>query len=674
MSILPWDNLQSFVHDWMKGLQILVDSIAPDPEADNSMLPLASLPYKFDCAAYCTPESRDLLDGYTGSDKGYGYQPWLVGYRINLTNNNLRVLSQQFLGKNVMSSPDRWGSLTNEDIAAIEEACRAMYNGETIEFENAYPANEIKLWSNSSGGIGFYPTSHQEQDIKFVFPAWDRTYKTSDSYVNCTTTQLPSYNDNTGYWEPAYYYDYQAIGSHPAYSVYSKLIAVFDRESLAENVVNAISAYNTNNDVINYTKSGHEYKLYYGDNYLIYALDSANIYDYTDLFTGTNQATTAISGWHPSDPPVVTPAYDEVKHEDDPPEPLIDDDIEVEMELNDAAYGAGMSHYYVTTTTSGVLDDISAAMSTWNINNTGKDLYRNLLSCRLTKVGPIPAENSTFVIYGEELQYNGAPISINKITGNPSMDLGEYEILPKFHDFRDYAPYTKIEMYIPYCGWVALPSHCMSSEDEPKIITGTLLCDIIAGTCKAVIKCNDTVVAEAAGFTAVDVPFVGENVGMKMAGIASSITSYGSNAAKTVGGIAGGLSGGGPAGAAAAGGVVSLLGSYAQLNAAFNANYTEICGKTGDGCNVAGLNKVYIKIQRPKTGGYEEPDFVPGDYGHTTGFLCMQKLKVSDCSGLIIASNADVSGIGSATDAERAEIKRVLETGLFVNPPPESGE
>ena len=333
-----------------------------------------------------------------------------------------------------------------------------------------------------------------------------------------------------------------------------------------------------------------------------------------------------------------------------------------------------MSHYYVTTATSGVLDDISAAMSTWDIKNTGKDLYRNLLSCRLTKVGPIPAENNTFVIYGEELQYNGAPISINKITGNPSMDLGEYEILPKFNDFRDYAPYTKIEMYIPYCGWVALPSHCMSSEDAPKIITGTLLCDIIAGTCKAVIKCNDTVVAEAAGFTAVDVPFVGENVGMKMAGIASSITSYGSNAAKTVGGIAGGMSGGGPAGAAAAGGVVSLLGSYAQLNAAFNANYTEICGKTGDGCNVAGLNKVYIKIQRPKTNGYEEPDFVPGDYGHTTGFLCMQKLKVSDCSGLIIASNADVSGIGSATDAERAEIKRVLETGLFVNSPPESGE
>lgn len=433
-----------------------------------------------------------------------------------------------------------------------------------------------------------------------------------------------------------------------------------------------INKYITDNGAVNNytgtytTPQGKTINLYYGDNYIITNVQDNEPVSYNDVKNALNIAVDQIN--EDNDTDISVPDYPIPT----PPDP--DDDIEVEMDLNDAAYGAGMSHYYVTTTTSGVLDDISAAMSTWDIKNTGKDLFRNLLSCRLTKVGPIPAENSTFVIYGEELLYNGAPITISKITGNPSMDLGEYEILPKFNDFRDYAPYTKIEMYIPYCGWVALPSHCMSSEDKPKIITGTLLCDIIAGTCKAVIKCNDTVVAEAAGFTAVDVPFVGENVGMKMAGIASSITSYGSGAAKTVGGIAGGMSGGGPAGAAAAGGVVSLLGSYAQLNAAFNANYTEICGKTGDGCNVAGLNKVYIKIQRPKTNGYEEPNFVPGDYGHTTGFLCMQKLKVSDCSGLIIASNADVSGIGSATDAERAEIKRVLETGLFVNSPPESGE
>ena len=426
-----------------------------------------------------------------------------------------------------------------------------------------------------------------------------------------------------------------------------------------------INKYITDNGAVNNytdtytTPQGKIINVYYGDNYIITNVQDNEPVSYNDIKNALNIAVDQINDDNDTD--VSVPDYPI------PEPPDIDDDIEVEMDLNDAAFGTGLSHYYVTTVDAPVLSDISEAMSSWNINNTGKDLYRNLLSCRITKVGPIPAKNSTFVIYGEELQHNGSPISINEITGNPSLDLGEYEILPKFNDFRDYAPYTKIEMFIPYCGWVALPSHVMSSEDKPKIITGTLLCDIIAGTCKAVIKCNDTVVAEASGFTAVDVPFTGENVGMKMAGIASAITSYGNTASKTVGNIAsGGMSGGAGAGAAAAGGLVGLLGSYAQLHSAFNANYTEICGKTGDGCNVAGLNKVYIKIQRPKTGGYSEPDFVPEDYGHTTGFIAMKKKQISECEGLIVCSNPDTSGIGGATDRERQMIKNLLESGIIV--------
>lgn len=419
------------------------------------------------------------------------------------------------------------------------------------------------------------------------------------------------------------------------------------------------STHNYNNTYT--TPGGAVIRIYYGDNYTFTYVEDDEPVSYDDIKNAIDIAINQINEDNDTD------IHSEPWSPEPPPPTDPDADIEVEMDLNDAAFGEGLSHYYVTTVDAPVLSDISEAMSSWNINNTGKDLYRNLLSCRITKVGPIPAENSTFVIYGEELLHGGSPISINKITGNPSMDLGEYEIKPKFNDFRDYAPYTKIEMFIPYCGWVALPSHVMSSEESPKIITGTLLCDIIAGTCKAVIKCNDTVVAEASGFTAVDVPFTGENVGMKMAGIASAITSYGNSAAKTVGNIAsGGMSGGAGAGASAAGGLVGLLGSYAQLHSAFNANYTEICGKTGDGCNVAGLNKVYIKIQRPKTGGYSEPDFVPEDYGHTTGFIAMKKAQISECEGLIVCSNPDTSGIGGATDREREMIKNLLESGIIV--------
>ena len=494
-----------------------------------------------------------------------------------------------------------------------------------------------------------------------TFPKYDGTDLTASGIQVLYYLNYPCFVKNGEYYEEQYVTVSELPPAHWDSNMNNGvMITNTNDQTFIDSVIN--NSGSTNNYTSTYvSENGDTITTYYGDNYIITKSDPGAETSYNEYYNKMVEVVNQINTDTGSD--ITVPEYTDIKPDEDP-----DDDIEVEMDLNDAAFGTGLSHYYVTTVDAPVLSDISEAMSAWDINNTGKDLYRNLLSCRITKVGPIPAENSTFVIYGEELLHNGSPISINKITGNPSMDLGEYEILPKFNDFRDYAPYTKIEMFIPYCGWVALPSHVMSSEDKPKIITGTLLCDIIAGTCKAVIKCNDTVIAEASGFTAVDVPFTGENVGMKMAGIASAITSYGSNAAKTVGSVAsGGMSAGGAgAGAAAAGGLVGLLGSYAQMYSAFNANYTEICGKTGDGCNVAGLNKVYIKIQRPKTGGYEAPDFVPEDYGHTTGFIAMKKALISDCEGLIVCSNPDTSGIGGATDRERQAIKNLLESGIIV--------
>jgi len=518
-----------------------------------------------------------------------------------------------------------------------------------LYYEGAYHDSDITLEWATPGAT----SSSSSNPVTYVGSSGVVSYTVTDGVVSVSPSRdlCPAWGNNVLY----------GIKGYPFISNSSDLTSINDFVTNNDSTNNYYTTYTTpDNKTI---------QVYYGDNYIITHVNNNDPVSYNDVKNALNIAVDQINNDNDTDMSV--PDYPI------PEPPGIDDDIEVDMPLSDAAYGTGLSHYYVTTVDAPVLADISAAMSTWDITNTGKDLYKNLLSCRITKVGPIPSESSTFVIYGEELQYNGSPITITKITGNPSMDLGEYEVLPKFNDFRDYAPFTKIEMFIPYCGWVSLPSHVMSSEDNPKIITGTLLCDIIAGTCKAVIKCNDTVIAEASGFTAVDVPFTGENVGMKMAGIASSITSYGNNAAKTVEGVASGAvtSGGAGAGAAMAGGITSLLGSYAQMYAAFNANYTEICGKTGDGCNVAGLGKVYIKIQRPKAGETEAPYYVPANYAHSTGFMSMRQKSISECSGLIVCANVDTSGIIGATARERAEIKRLLETGIYVNlPEPEPPE
>ena len=122
---------------------------------------------------------------------------------------------------------------------------------------------------------------------------------------------------------------------------------------------------------------------------------------------------------------------------------------------------------------------------------------------------------------------------------------------------------------------------------------------------------------------------------------------------------------------AALSGASQYLSGYSQMAMAFNENTTEISGKNGDGCCLAGATNIIIKIVRPKKGAYTVSPFTPPGYGHNVGFVSQKQVKVSSVSGLLIADNVDTSGISGATEAERAEIKRVLETGLIVNAAPE---
>ena len=117
-------------------------------------------------------------------------------------------------------------------------------------------------------------------------------------------------------------------------------------------------------------------------------------------------------------------------------------------------------------------------------------------------------------------------------------------------------------------------------------------------------------------------------------------------------------------------GASQYLSGYSQMAMAFNENTTEISGKNGDGCCLAGATNIIIKIVRPKKGAYTDAPYVPPGYGHNVGFVSQKQIKVSSVSGLLIADNVDTSGISGATEAERAEIKRVLETGLIVNAAP----
>lgn len=352
-----------------------------------------------------------------------------------------------------------------------------------------------------------------------------------------------------------------------------------------------------------------------------------------------------------------------------PPTPGDDDDNTDPINYAGAPYAQGLVNYYAMTAGSVLIEHIADALSTWDLQNTGKDLFKNLVSCKLIKPpAPIPTSGSApFTIYGEKPQYQGADITLPVVNGNPVNTFGPYSISRKFNDFRDYAPYTRVSIFLPYCGWCDLPSHVVGRSVTVKYFT-----DVIAATVRAIVSCNDNIIAEAAGVMGLDIPFTADAVGMKQAGVVSGLTAYAGGALQTAAGVAQLVT---SKDAKGLGNVFSggskLLSAYAQTAEAFNENTTEISGKNGDGCSLSGATNIIIKIIRPKYGASSDPPYVPAGFAHAVGFVSNKQVRVGNVSGLLIADNVDTSGIAGATDAERAEIKRVLETGLIVNDAPE---
>lgn len=350
-----------------------------------------------------------------------------------------------------------------------------------------------------------------------------------------------------------------------------------------------------------------------------------------------------------------------------PAPPPSDEDNDDPIPTVGAPYSSGLARYYVTTAGSVILSHISQAMGVWNLKDSGKDLYKNIISCKLIKSpAPIPVSGSSpFTVYGVTLQYEGSDITLPLINDNPTASFGSYNIPRKFNDFRDYAPYTKVEIYLPYCGWTVLPSHVVGRS-----VSVTYYTDIIAATCKAVVYCGSNVVAEAAGVIGLDIPMVTENAGAKAEAVTMGLLAYGKAGLQTALGVGAAVATKGKAGVKqAVSGLGDVVSAYSQTAMAFNQNYTEINGKNGDGCCIAGISAIVIKITRPKYGSNSSPPYVPSEYAHSTGYVSMKSAKVSSFTGLLVADNVDTSGISGATDREKQLIKLYLESGIYVNHP-----
>lgn len=226
-----------------------------------------------------------------------------------------------------------------------------------------------------------------------------------------------------------------------------------------------------------------------------------------------------------------------------------------------------------------------------------------------------------------------------KLTNNANaiIDLGKLYIAAHFGDFRDYSPYSAYNLYIPFIGTVSLnPNDYLN-----RMISIKMIIDITTGKATAIIYANGIPMQYLDGMIAIEIPITSENMGQTANAIIGA-----------VGSTAGALVTGNIVGAAmtAAAGAADVLFNDVSIN------------KTG---NVSASTSffspinAYVVISRPNA-------VIPSNYGHSRGYSCDYSAALSSVAGYTICVNVDTSGISGATDAERTQIKNLLEGGVYL--------
>lgn len=337
-------------------------------------------------------------------------------------------------------------------------------------------------------------------------------------------------------------------------------------------------------------------------------------------------------GINPSNPPT-------------PSAPTGDD--EIDMPLAYIGGTAGMVDFIkINETGLASADDIADAISRFDITTIGKDLLRNFVAFKCYAVLNIDDSVVRDIkVSGHTLKdENDHALQGEYIGGVAPVDFSAGTIEHLYNDYRDYAPYTRIQMYVPFCGWFDLPSWCMGKD-----ITGTMFTDLYNGTVKAVIYASKTVVAEVGGCCAFDIPFAAESTGMKAGAVISSALNTVAMTGATIAApnIATGI---------------AAASSAANFVSAANSNGTTLKGVMGDGSNTNGLLHVYIKTTRPNSPNNKKA--IPDKYKHEYGIPCYKELKLTAGDGYTQILDANITG--SMTDREKQMIIEGFRHGLIL--------
>lgn len=234
--------------------------------------------------------------------------------------------------------------------------------------------------------------------------------------------------------------------------------------------------------------------------------------------------------------------------------------------------------------------------------------------------------------------------------GKPYLYMGEYTIGRYYNSYLDFAPYTRLEIYLPYIGLRPLDINQVMGHT---IKVGYYL-DYVAQKCLALIGLDGVgddlgqPIAQYIGDVAVHVPLSGQSAQQLLIGSVKQATGL----IGSVGGIVGSAMTGNVGGiiGSAAGAANSLVPE--QVSRREYGNMTAVTG-------IYSPQEIFLIIDRPISAE-------PTDFRAKLGYAASYGAKVSEFSGYLQVTQCDLQPAGTMSKDECDEIIQLLQGGIYI--------
>lgn len=314
-----------------------------------------------------------------------------------------------------------------------------------------------------------------------------------------------------------------------------------------------------------------------------------------------------------------------------------DNDSAFGPQLNDPDWNSGTPLYTLFKMTFSQVGNLITYLtgSTWQ--STVTQLGLGSVFGAINKCLTIPFDvNSSF--YGFSMHILGINTNVatsGVVNHTQTVDCGNITIDRYFGDFKDYNPYTRVFVYLPYIGVNEL--NC--NQIMGKSLNLTYGVDLLDGSCVARLTADGVQLASYSGNCATEYPLVGKS-GLNPLQAVSNLVglNYGENL----------------------GALTGLTESLLTKGGSSASTFQTVGGVAGNWGNV-GVLTPFVYLERPVQS-------IPNAYESQYGYTCNKYLQLSTLSGYTEVDDSIHLAI-AATEEEKERIMEYLTSGFYINSP-----